>query len=83
MHLVEILLELASSGSSQSALNLSALKEFLIPIPPLKEQGDIVSVISSLSEALITNYRKLHQTQSLKKSLMQDLLTGKVRVTVN
>ena len=76
-------IQLASSGSSQSALNLSALKEFLISIPPLMEQSDIISIINSLSESLTTNYRKLHQTQSLKKSLMQDLLTGKVRVTVN
>ena len=29
------------------------------------------------------NETKLAQTQSLKKSLMQDLLTGKVRVQVN
>ena len=76
-------IQLASSGSSQSALNLSALKEFPVPIPPLKEQSDIVSIISSLSDAITTNYRKLRLTQSLKKSLMQDLLTGKVRVTVN
>lgn len=76
-------IQLASSGSSQSALNLSALKEFLISIPPLMEQSDIVSIISSISESLTSNYRKLHQTQSLKKSLMQDLLTGKVRVRVN
>ena len=51
--------------------------------PPLDEQDKIISIIQKIDQNILNKNRKLHQTQSLKKSLMQDLLTGKVRVTVN
>ena len=41
----------------------------------------IVDILSSIDLKIATE-TKLAQTQSLKKSLMQDLLTGKVRVQV-
>ena len=49
----------------------------------LEEQNAIVKVLSSVDNRIEQVAIKLSQTQSLKKSLMQDLLTGKVRVTVN
>ena len=54
-----------------------------VPLPSLDEQSEIVSALTSIDTNISNNLEKLHQTQSLKKSLMQDLLTGKVRVTVN
>jgi type I restriction enzyme S subunit len=51
--------------------------------PPLNEQDKIISIIQKIDQNMFTKQRKLSQTQSLKKSLMQDLLTGKVRVQVN
>ena len=47
------------------------------------EQDQISSSISSINNNILSLKRRLAQTQSLKKSLMQDLLTGKVRVQVN
>jgi type I restriction enzyme S subunit len=49
----------------------------------LEEQNAIVKVLSSVDNRIEQVAIKLSQTKSLKKSLMQDLLTGKVRVTVN
>jgi len=49
----------------------------------LEEQNAIVKVLSSVDNRIEQVAIKLSQTESLKKSLMQDLLTGKVRVTVN
>jgi restriction endonuclease S subunit len=54
-----------------------------LPLPSLDEQSEIVSALTSIDTNISNNLEKLSQTQSLKKSLMQDLLTGKVRVTVN
>ena len=54
-----------------------------ILIPPVEEQIKITKTLSKIKNILNLKKQKLHQTQSLKKSLMQDLLTGKVRVTVN
>ena len=76
-------IQLASSGSSQSALNLSELKEFMVPISPLDEQKKITDILTSIDDSIQQKQKKLAQTKNLKKSLMQDLLTGKVRVSVN
>ena len=70
-------------GSSIIHIYSSSLKHLRICLPPLDEQQKIVSIITSLEEVIEDKRNKLHQTQFLKKSLMQDLLTGKVRVQVN
>ena len=70
-------------GSSIVHIYSSNLKHLRVCLPPLNEQQKIVSILTSLAEAIEDKQLKLHQTQSLKKSLMQDLLTGKVRVKVN
>jgi type I restriction enzyme S subunit len=72
-----------SGGSSQSALTIEKLSDFLVPVPSKYEQEKLSQIATSLDERIDSQKHKLHQTQSLKKSLMQDLLTGKVRVTVN
>lgn len=70
-------------GSAQPQLTIGTLNELRLPIPPLAEQSQIVSAITSIQIALDKMENKLSQAKSLKKSLMQDLLTGKVRVTVS
>jgi len=70
--------------TTRNQVPITAQRLLSIALPPtLDEQMHISQVISSLSQKLVTNAIKLQKTQSLKKSLMQDLLTGKVRVTVN
>ena len=71
------------SGTKQANLSQSQIMGISIPIPPIDEQRLIGETVSNVSDTINALSRKLHQTQSLKKSLMQDLLTGKVRVTVN
>lgn len=51
-----------------------------IPIPPIEEQKIIANAISKVSNTEGKNERKSSQLSKLKKALMQDLLTGKVRV---
>ena len=75
--------EALSASSAMPAVSFSSLRTLKLKIPPVDEQDLIVSAISSLDRSIEIHSQKLSQTQSLKKSLMQDLLTGKVRVTVN
>ena len=53
-----------------------------IPVPPLAEQQKIVNALNGLEakEATITTQQTHHQ--SLKRGLMQKLLTGQWRVRV-
>ena len=69
--------------SAQKNLNLEILNPFEVVVPPLAEQQKIVDVLSSIDSKIEVKQQKREQTQNLKKSLMQDLLTGKVRVSVN
>ena len=73
----------ASAGSTVLHLDTKSVKSLLISLPPLREQKKIASILFSMDEIIEKKKHKILQTQSLKKSLMQDLLTGKVRVEVN
>jgi len=70
-------------GATINSINNGNLIEYQFSFPPIQEQNKIISILSSIDKNIIKAKDKLCQTQSLKKSLMQDLLTGKVRVTVN
>ena len=59
------------------------IKSIMIPLPQQFERNKINNVLFAMDRIIEEKNQKLHRTQSLKKSLMQDLLTGKVRVKVN
>ena len=50
--------------------------------PNYDEQKQIASILSKVDEHIQDNKKELKHLQGLKKGLMQDLLTGKVRVSV-
>ena len=71
------------AGGNREGLNFEQIRSIKIPVPSMQEQEKVSEVVDSIQVSISEVQRKLHQTQSLKKSLMQDLLTGKVRVAVN
>lgn len=70
-------------GATINSINNNNLLEYRFAFPPLNEQLEISNILDSIEKQIDNKKNKLLQTQSLKKSLMQDLLTGKVRVKVN
>ena len=72
-----------ATESTMPFISSKALSKFKFRIPPISEQEKISIAIDTIYSLIEFQKQKLSQTQSLKKSLMQDLLTGKVRVTVN
>ena len=70
-------------GGAQPNISSSQVESVYYSFPPLAEQDLIASTLGSLDQQVGIQRQKLSQTQSLKKSLMQDLLTGKVRVKVD
>jgi type I restriction enzyme S subunit len=72
-----------AKGSTFSEMTLGNLKKVLIPVPPEPEQNTISSILDELQNTITTKNQKLEHLGKLKKSLMQDLLTGKVRVKVD
>jgi type I restriction enzyme S subunit len=76
-------IEKFASGGVQKNLSGTNLKKLLLPLPSIKEQQKIVSILFSIDQKITTEQQKLTHLQTLKKGLMQVLLTGKVRVKVN
>jgi type I restriction enzyme S subunit len=69
--------------TAQPAISIYSLKRLKIPFPSKEEQEKIAGSIDSFDRLLETQTAKLIQHRNLKRSLMQDLLTGKVRVKPN
>ena len=82
-YLLPKLKESIEGGAGQLHLTKPFIQAIGIVLPTQSERLRILELSGSLDKQINTVERKLAQTQSLKKSLMQDLLTGKVRVTVN
>ena len=76
---------LTSSARDDGLLNIKADTFFSlnVDLPSLSEQKKVASILTSMDKTIDDKKRKLTQIQFLKISLMQDLLTGKVRVKVN
>ena len=72
-----------NDGGAKAGLNLPTIRSIIVPIPSPEEQNKVVRVLDRLDSKISIKQTKLAKHQSLKKSLMQDLLTGKVRVMVN
>lgn len=70
-------------GQTMLNLNTSILSELPVILPSIGEQRIIADSMNSLISTLEAKEAKLIQLNSAKKALMQDLLTGKVRVQVN
>jgi type I restriction enzyme S subunit len=76
------LIEGLGSGSTVKGIRLEVLKAIKILLPPLPEQKQIASILSSVDESIQKAKDKKSQLEKVKKGLMQDLLSGKVRVKV-
>jgi len=68
------------SGGAMPALSFGMLNEIKISLPPLPEQVKITETISSIDSNIESKEQKLSKLKDQKKALMNDLLTGKVRV---
>jgi type I restriction enzyme, S subunit len=70
--------------TTRNQVPITAQKNLFILHPDsICEQEEISSILNSLRGQLSNIQHKLATLKSLKKSLMQELLTGKVRVQVN
>ena len=73
----------AKQTTNLASINSTQLKQFPVLLPSLEEQDSICEVLDSVDQTIAKNQVKLAKNRNLKKALMQDLLTGKVRVKVD
>lgn len=70
-----------TSGTTNPHLNVFEVRDFMIPLPPYAEQLRIDDRIDAVSNRLSKEVRSLLKLKLQKIGLMDDLLTGRVRVT--
>ncbi|AFY75448.1 hypothetical protein Syn7502_03621 (plasmid) [Synechococcus sp. PCC 7502] len=68
-------------GLAQQHFNVGEVRKLLVKVPTVKEQLRIENFLFMQSNSLLKYQQHLRKLQRLKTGLMQDLLTGKVRVT--
>ncbi|MDZ5023867.1 restriction endonuclease subunit S [Clostridium perfringens] len=77
---VQNIIESEKTSNAQPKLALTRIKEFLIPVPTIEEQKKISSILVKLDKKIEKYKYKKEKLEELKKGLMQQLLTGKIRV---
>lgn len=73
------LLKNVKAGSHQNLI-LDDIRKITIPMPTIKEQKAIVQILSDMDSEIEALEAHLQKTQNLKQGMMQELLTGKIRL---
>lgn len=71
---------LAKQAVSQASINTGELKGIEIPVPPLPEQTAIAAILSDMDTEIAALEQKRDKTRLLKQGMMQELLTGRIRL---
>jgi type I restriction enzyme S subunit len=67
-------------GSTKGALTCSFMKNYLVPLPKRAEQDEMVFTLMSIEKNLTLHECKLTTLQELFKTLLNQLMTGEIRV---
>ena len=70
------------TGIKVYSISKNSLAKVLLPIPPRDEQIQIKNKLDSIDKELGNSKEKITSLERLKKSLMQNLLTGMVRIKI-
>lgn len=70
-----------TAGTTNPHLNVAEVRQFVVPLPPVSEQTAIERQLSSLDSRIEAEADERDKLLVLKSGLMDDLLTGRVRVT--
>jgi len=73
-------IEKLGQTGTQGNLNSTIVSNFLIPLSPLPEQQKIASILSNIDQTIEKEEQYKEKLERIKQGLMEDLLTGKVRV---
>lgn len=67
-------------GGGVGNLNVNVVREFEIPVPSLEEQKEISKVLSDMDSEIESLKQKLEKYKKIKQGMMQELLTGRIRL---
>jgi type I restriction enzyme S subunit len=76
-------MELLIKGTTFIDINIGDLRKIWVLLPSKTEQELIADKLDKIQSSFHIYQTELSKLQSLKTGLMQDLLSGKVRVKIN
>ncbi|PAK43954.1 restriction endonuclease subunit S [Priestia megaterium] len=76
------MLDMTHGSTIKNMVAVSQIKTIPVVLPPLKEQRKIAQILSTVDEQIESHEQEKQKYIELKKGLMQQLLTEKLRVTV-
>ena len=74
---------LSAGDGGRGGLNLSIIKAIRIALPDLSEQAAIAQVLCDMDAEIAGLGARLAKTRALKQGMMQELLTGRIRLPVS
>jgi type I restriction enzyme S subunit len=72
--------QLSSGGGGRGGLNLSLIKSLDVPFPTTEEQLGIATVLLDMDAETTALEDKLAKARQIKQGMMQELLTGRIRL---
>jgi len=81
-NMIQNVIDNVKTTSAQPKLALKQIKNFKILIPSQEEQKKISLILTAVDEQVISYEEEKTKYEELKKGLMQQLLTGQLRVKV-
>ena len=78
--MIQNIIESEKTSNAQPKLALTRIREFLIPISTKEEQIKIAEILSVVNNNIKEYENKKQKLEEIKKGLMQQLLTGKIRI---
>lgn len=72
----------ASKGQGDAIVHISslALADIDLSLPPIDEQTAIAAILSDMDAEIAALERRRDKTKLLKQGMMQELLTGRIRL---
>jgi len=70
------------SGSTQKFISLNTIRKMFITVPDQREQKKIAEILSAVDDKIDIYKQIKRKLTELKKGLMQDLLSGEIRVKI-
>lgn len=76
----EELRNLSTGNSGRGGLNLTIIRDVLVPFPEKNEQQAIAQVLSDMDSEITALEQRRDKMKAIKQGMMQALLTGRIRL---
>lgn len=71
----------SAGDGGRGGLNLTIINNLDVLMPPIEEQKAISGVLSDADDEITALERRLESARAIKQGMMQELLTGRTRLT--